>query len=335
MKQLMRKCFKTPGLSSAFFMIALFIVAGIINPSFLSLDNLQLCINGSVMYMLLAIGIAFVLMTGEIDVSIGSILGLSAAFMATCVRDGVSLWIAIPCTLAIGAISGLLNGYGVAKLHVSSIIMTLGTMGILRGTVYIYTKGKWVENLPDYFKRYTQASVLGFVNVFLLVTIVITLGIHFYMTKTKKGRYLAAIGDNINGANLIGIPVARTQIFAFVISGVFASLAGIIFVSKVGFVPPTAGSGYEMKAIAACVIGGISLSGGVGSMIGAFFGAIIMSSIGRILVFLKFPSEWDNTITGILLIVIVVVDSLFRRHSAEKARKERLSARTLNEEREA
>ena len=335
MKDVVLKLFKMKELSAAFFMIILFAVSGVINPALLSPDNLQLCLNGSVMYMLLAIGIAFVLMTGEIDVSIGATLGLSAAFVGSCVRDGVSLWIAIPCTLVIGAIVGLVNGYGVAKLHVSSIIMTLGTMGIIRGIIYIYTKGKWVENLPDYFTGFSQAKIFMIVNVFLLITLVITLGVHFYMTKTKKGRYLAAIGDNINGANLIGIPVARTQIIAFVLSGIFASLAGIIFVSKVGFVPPTAGSGYEMKAIAACVIGGISLSGGVGSMIGAFFGAIIMSSIGRILVFLKFPSEWDNTITGILLIVIVVVDSLFRRHSAEKARKERLSARTLNEEREA
>lgn len=331
MKDIVKKILNTKELSSAFFMVILFALAGIVNPSFLALDNLQLCINGSVMYMLLAIGIAFVLMTGEIDVSIGSTLGLSAAFIATCVRDGVSLWIAIPCTLAIGAVIGLINGYGVAKLHVSSIIMTLGTMGVIRGMIYIYTKGKWVENLPDYFAKLSQLSVFKFLNVFLLVTLAITLAIHFYMEKTRKGRYLAAIGDNIGGATLIGIPVAKTQIMAFVMCGIFASLAGIVFVSKVGFVPPTAGSGYEMKAIAACVIGGISLSGGVGSMIGAFFGAIIMSSISRILVFLKLPSEWDNTITGILLIVIVVADALIRRHSAEKARKDRLSARALSE----
>lgn len=328
MKKTLQKFLHGREISAVGFLIAMFLVAGLVNPEFLAPDNLLLTINGSVMYILLAIGISFVIVTSDIDVSIGANLGLTGAMAATLIRDGVSLLIVIPATLLLGAAIGLINGIGVAKLNVPAIIMTLGTNGIIRGFIYIYTKGKWVENLPDFFKQYSQLTLIGFVNVFLLITAIIVTLVYLYLSKAKKGKYFAAIGDNVSGAALIGIPVPRTRILAFVLSGTFAALAGLVFVSKVGFVSPMAGNGYEMKAIAACVLGGVSLSGGMGSVIGASIGAIIMSSISRILVFLKFPSDWDNTITGILLIVIVVADALIQRHLSEKARKTRLSART-------
>ncbi|MEM1484388.1 ABC transporter permease [Oscillospiraceae bacterium PP1C4] len=335
MKKVIQKLTKVRELSALTFLVVLFLATGLVNPDFLSPDNLLLCFNGSVMYILLAIGISFVIVTSDIDVSIGATLGLTAAVSATLIRDGVSLWITVPLAIMIGAVIGLINGFGVTKLNVPAIIMTLGVNGIVRGSVYIYTKGKWVENLPDAFKLYSQKNILGFVNVFLLITVILAVGIYMYLSKAKKGKYFAAIGDNVGGAALIGIPVARTRMLAFVLSGVLASVAGLVFVSKVGFVSPMSGNGYEMKAIAACVLGGVSLSGGVGSVIGATFGAIIMSSISRILVFLKFPSDWDNTITGILLIIIVVADSLLQRHLSEKTRKERLSAKACSEKREA
>ena len=320
---------KVRELSSLLFLVGMFLIVGIINPDFLSPSNLITCFNGSVMYILLAVGIAFVLMTGQIDVSIGSTLGLCAAFAATCVRDGRSLFFTIPVTLLIGAAIGLFNGFVVAKLKIPSIILTLGTMGIIRGIIYIYTNGAWIENLPDQFKQYSQAA-LGPVNIFLLIAVIIVAGIHFYITKTKSGRYFKALGDNIGGATLIGIPILRTQILAYVFCGISAALASLVFVSRIGFVSPTAGTGYEMTAIAACVLGGISLSGGVGSVVGASIGAIIMASLSRVLVFMKFSSDWDNTITGILLITIVVFDAVMQRRAAEKARRIRLSARTLS-----
>jgi AI-2 transport system permease protein len=331
MKVSFKKLFEMRGLSAAFFLIILFLICGIINPSFLDPSNLLLCFNGSVMYILLGIGCTFVIMTGDIDVSVGSILGLTGAVIGASARDGVSMWLAVPATLLLGAALGLINGFGVAKLHVPSIIMTLGTMGVIRGVIYIYTEGKWVENLPDYFKNMSQANILSFINVFFLVTLCIVVLLHIAMIKTKRGRYFIAVGDNVNGATLIGIPIARTRIVSFVLSGVFSALAGIVFASEVGFIPPTAGTGYEMNAIAACVIGGVSLSGGVGSIVGVFFGSVIMSSIGRILVFLKAPSSYNDVITGILLIAIVVTDAMIQHHYAETSRKERLSARVVKQ----
>lgn len=311
------------------FLVVLFLGTGLVNPSFLSIDNILLCLNGSVIYILLAIGVSFVIIAGDIDVSVGATLGLTAAVCASMIRDGSSLFTASVTALTIGAAIGLVNGLGVTKLHIPAIIMTLGVNGVVRGSIYVYTEGKWVENLPAVFKSYGQITLAGFVNLFLLITVCIVAGIHLYLNKANKGKYFAAIGDNVGGATLIGIPVDRTRIIAFVLCGIFAALAGIVFASKVGFVTPTAGNGYEMKAIAACVLGGVSLTGGVGSVVGAMFGAVIMSSISRILVFLQFSSNWDNTITGILLIIIVVADALIQKFFREKARRERLAARNL------
>jgi AI-2 transport system permease protein len=329
MNRIVRALTQTRELFTIAFLFILFLGTGIVNPSFLAGDNILLCFNGSVIYILLAIGVSFVITTGDIDVSVGAIMGLTAAVCATIIRDGGSLITAASTALVIGAVIGLVNGMGVTKLRIPAIIMTLGVNGVVRGSIYVYTEGKWVENLPAVFKSYGQITLAGFVNLFLLITVLIVIGVYLYLNKAKNGKYFAAIGDNMGGATLIGIPVDRARILAFILSGVFAALAGIVFASKIGFVTPTAGSGYEMKAIAACVLGGVSLTGGVGSVIGAMFGAIIMSSISRILVFLQFSSNWDDTITGILLIIIVVADALIQRNLKEKSRRERLTARDL------
>lgn len=329
MNKIVQGITQTRELFTIAFLVVLFLGTGIVNPNFLAADNILLCLNGSVIYILLAIGVSFVITTGDIDVSVGATLGLTAAVCATMIRDGSSLFSASVTALMIGAVIGLVNGLGVTKLHIPAIIMTLGVNGVVRGSIYVYTEGKWVENLPAVFKSYGQITLAGFVNLFLLITVLIVIAVYLYLNRAKNGKYFAAIGDNMGGATLIGIPVDRARILAFVLCGVFAALAGIVFASKIGFVTPTAGNGYEMKAIAACVLGGVSLTGGVGSVIGAMFGAIIMSSISRILVFLKFSSNWDDTITGILLIIIVVADALIQKHLKEKARRERLAARDL------
>lgn len=309
------------------FIIAMFLGIGLVNPAFLSPQNIMLCLNSSVVYTVVAIGIAFVIITGEIDVSVGATLGITAAVCGTFIRDG-NTGTGIAVALAIGLVIGLVNGVGVTYLKVPSIIMTLGINGIVRGLVYVYTDGKWVENIPAGFKSLSLLKAFGDMTWFYLVTIAVMLVGHFIMTKTHKGRYFIAVGDNPGGATLLGISVKGTKMTAFVICSLLAAIGGVLFVSRVGFVTPIAGDGYEMKVIAACVLGGISLTGGVGSLIGATVGAAIMASISRVLVFLGLPSDYDNTITGVLLILIVVADSLLQARAAERLRKERLSAKT-------
>lgn len=313
-------------LVEVFFIIGLFISVGLINPAFLSIQNIMLSLNSSVIYTLVALGIAFVIITGEIDVSVGAVLGMTATLSGTLIRDGNTIG-GLILALSFGSIIGLINGIGITIFKIPSIIMTLGTNGIVRGLIYVYTDGKWVENIPLEFKALSQNKIFGELTWFYFLTLVAIFLAHLLLTKTRHGRWFVAVGDNAGGATLLGISVKKTKTIAFVISSLFATLGGILYVSRVGFITPIAGSGYEMKVIAACVLGGISLSGGVGTVWGAAIGSIIMASISRILVFLGLPSDYDNTITGILLIAIVVSDSLLQKHAAEKIRIKRLSTK--------
>lgn len=327
---MLKKLLHSRELTSVLFIILMFLGVGAINPSFLTMSNIWLCLNASVVYTVVAVGIALVIITGEIDVSVGATLGMAAAVSGTMIRDGQPWALAILAALLVGLLVGAINGVGVTVLKIPSIIMTLGTNGIVRGLIYVYTDGKWVENISFDFKSLSQGRLLGTVTWFYLGAIALIVITHLILTRTKRGRYLAAVGDNIGGATLLGIPVDTTKLCAFILCGILSAIGGVIYVSRVGFVTPIAGNGYEMKVIAACVLGGISLSGGVGSVIGAGVGAAIMASISRVLIFIGLSSDYDDTITGILLIIIVVSDALLRRRNVEKARRERLTAKTMH-----
>ena len=171
---------------------------------------------------------------------------------------------------------------------------------------------------------------MGPLTVYYCATLLIVAVVHFLLTRTRHGRYFAAVGDNAQGATLVGIPTTRVRMGAYLLSGVFAALGGIILASRIGFVTPTSGAGYEMKAIAACVLGGISMLGGVGTVIGSAIGSVIMASISYLLVFMGFSSNYDNAITGIILIVIVVADALLQRRAIVQNRHARLAARTAS-----
>ena len=316
--------------SSLIFLILLFLVTGIANSNFLSYSNIIACFNTATMYTLLAIGIAFVIMTGEIDVSIGATLGLSASLTGIIAQQGGSIGKMLLFVLLIGMAVGLFNGIGVAYFGVPSLIFTLGTNGILRGIIYMVTEGRTIENFGGPVAVYGNMSIVAEISLYYVITLALVVIAHLVTTKTKKGKYFIAVGDNAAGANLVGISVFRTKITAYMICGIMAGIAGYVFASKYGQVMNVAGNGYEMTAIAACVLGGISLSGGLGNMIGAAIGAVIMSSISRLLVFIGLPSTYDNTITGIMLIVIVVVDALTQRRAIETARRKRLLSRTEN-----
>ena len=319
---------KARWMSSLIFLLLLFLITGIAEPEFLSYSNIISCFNTATMYTLLAIGIAFVIMTGEIDVSIGSTLGLSAAMTGLIAKQEGSIAVMLLAVVATGAVIGLINGVGVAYFGVPSLIFTLGTNSVVRGMIYILSDGRTVENFGGSLASYGNLTLFAEITLYYAIAILLVAVAHIVLTKTRKGKYFIAVGDNAGGANLVGISVTGTKLLAYVLCGVFAGLGGFVFASKYGQVMTVAGNGYEMTAIAACVLGGISLSGGLGNMVGAAIGAVIMSSISRLLVFIGLPSTYDNTITGIMLIVIVVIDALTQRRSIEMARRKRLLSRT-------
>lgn len=314
-------------ISSFIFLIFLIGITGLINPAFLKYSNIISSFNSSVVYALLAIGISFVIMTGEIDVSIGSTMGLSAAIAGTIAQQDGSIAVMLLLAVLVGLAVGVFNGIGVSVIGVPSLIFTLGTTGIVRGLVYIYSDGRTVENFAGDFTNIGSLTLFAEVTLYLVLVVLIVILVNVLLTRTRKGKNFIAVGDNASGAELIGIPVVRTKIIAYMLCSVFAGVSGVVFASKYGQVNIVAGSGYEMMAIAACVLGGVSLSGGLGSVIGAFIGAIIMAAISRLLVFIGLSSDFDNTIKGIMLLTIVVVDALMYRRSVEKARRKRLSAR--------
>lgn len=325
---MMKKILKAREATSFLFLAALFLLVGIINPSFLTLSNISACFNTSVVYTLIAVGMAFAIFVGEIDVSVGSNLGLVAAVVGTMIQNGSNWFAAFAVGICIGAVVGLINGWGVAVMKIPSLIFTLGTNGILRGMMYLQVGAEQVNQLPKAFKDISSMTLVGSFTIYYCCAVLLTLLIHALLTRTRKGRYFIAVGDNAGGAELVGIPATRTKVLAYVICGVLSAIGGIIFCSRIGIVTSLSGNGYEMKAVAACVLGGISLSGGVGSVIGAAIGAVIMASISYLLVFMNFSSNYDNAITGVILITIVVIDALMQHRAAVNNRHARLSART-------
>lgn len=323
----MKKIIKSREFMSLLIIIGVFLGVGLFNAEFLSMKNIFQTLNGSVVYSLVALGMTFVLFIGEIDVSIGATLGFSAALSGSLILQGYSFFTVLLATITFGLVVGSINAIGVLFFKIPSIIMTLGTNGIIRGLIYVYTGGKWIENLPMDFKNLAQKNIGNTFSYFYAAVLLLAIVLYIITTKTDTGRSFKAVGDNQEGARLIGISVQKIKFISFIICSIFASVAGIMYTSRVGFVTPTAGIGYEMTAIAACVIGGVSLNGGIGSIWAALTGSILMASISRVLVFLGFPSTFDNTITGSILIVIVVVGAIMNQRSDEKIRQARLATR--------
>ena len=322
-----RNLFKARWMSSLIFLILLFLITGAADPKFLQYDNIINCFNSATMYTLLAIGIAFVIMTGEIDVSIGATMGLAAAVTGLIAQqDGGIPRMLITCIL-IGICTGIVNGLGVAGIGVPSLIFTLGTNSVIRGILFLTSDGRTVENFNAPLAGPANQVLFAGITTYYVIAVILVVIAHVVTSRTRRGKYFIAVGDNPGGANLVGISTFWTKLVAYILCGIFAGIAGFVFASKYGQVMTVAGNGYEMTAIAACVLGGISLSGGLGNMVGAAIGAVIMSSIGRLLVFIGLSATYNNTITGVMLIVIVVVDALTQRRAIENARRKRLLSR--------
>ncbi|MBM7619207.1 AI-2 transport system permease protein [Bacillus tianshenii] len=311
MNHLFFRLLKARELSIVLLLFAYILFISSINADFFSGNSFSLLIKASVILLVLAIGQSFVLFTSNIDVSVGSIMGLSAAVCGVLLTSGVEIWIAIPVVLLVGGLVGLFNGIGVSYLKVPSIIMTLGMLGVIRGIMLIYTKGMWIENIPNYYKKLANIKLIG-INLSVWVVLLLLVLAHFWLTKSRFGRYFFAVGDNRDGASLVGIPVKRVTVLSFILSGVSAAIAGLIFVMNIGFVPNQTGTGIELQVIAAAVLGGVSLTGGSGTVIGAGLGALFMTTITNSLIYLKIPAYWNNAIFGLLLLLIVVGDSKFQ-----------------------
>ena len=310
----------------------LFLLLGFVGNGF-HLQTITMVFSSAQIVILLAIGATFVILTRNIDVSVGSTMGLSSVIVGSLLNSGYDLTSAFLLTLCCGLTAGLLNGVLVATLRIPAIVATLGTLGLYKGIMLLITGGKWIEGLPQQLKSLSEPiflhiSPIGWVLLILILTA------YYFLTKLPAGRNFYAVGDNLQGAMQLGVHIDWVRIVAFSINGMTAALAGIVFASQIGFVPNSTGNGLEMKAIAACVLGGISLLGGAGNLIGAVLGAYFLIQIDTILVLLKVPAYWNNFVAGIVLLAVLVFDGRIRVMIANNLKLQRY-ARFLKEENSA
>ncbi|WP_165372878.1 ABC transporter permease [Pengzhenrongella frigida] len=295
-------------------------------PRFVEYENLTRIANSTVILALLAAGAALVIITRNIDVSVGSTMALTGIVGGSMLRDGVSIAVVVPVVILAGAGLGAVNGIGVTYGRVPSIVMTLGTLGAYRGISFILTSGHSVENIPAEFKKIAVTKLLG-MPVIVWGASALLIGLMLLMSRTRAGRHLYATGDNAAGARLIGVRTNGMVIIAFSASGALAALAALVFLAQIGSVSNQAGMGIEMRAIAAAVIGGVALSGGVGTILGATFGAVFITTATSSLSFIGIPGFWADTVIGAILLLALFADARVRAG----LEKRRLSARYKRE----
>ncbi len=287
------------------FVVLLLIIAvfSVQNPMYLDIDNLldileQASING-----FLAIGVTFAIITSGIDLSVGSVMAVS---IAACGQLAV-LKLPPPVVLVLGLILGIvlgsLNGLLITKMKLQPFIATLGTNSILRGVAYLITGGWPVLNIPRPFRNLFQIEMLPNIRLYTVYLILAAIVLAFILKKTSIGTYIYAIGSNEEATRLSGINVDRYKIIAYAICGLMASVAGMVMLAKLGTGEPTAGQGYELNAIAAAAIGGASLAGGKGSILGTVLGALTLSALKIGLVVIGMDTFYQYIATGLIIVV--------------------------------
>ena len=287
-------------------LLILCIVISLITPRFLSFGNVKNVLTQVSVNAVIAIGMSFVILTGGIDLSVGSILAVSGAVAASIIKSTGNVFLAIIVALAIGSVIGLINGVLVSKGRIQAFIVTLATMTIFRGITYVYTNGTPISGLGQSFSSIGNKTILGLPVPVVFMAIVF--GIAFYiLSQTRYGRYVYALGGNEDSARLSGINTDKIKTLVYVISGAAAALSGIIVTSRIGSASPNAGVGFELDAIAAVVVGGTSLSGGEGSVGGTIIGALIIGVLSNGLNLINVSPFYQAIVKGLVILLAVMV----------------------------
>lgn len=286
------------------------IIAGM-NERFMHMSNILNVLRQSSINAIIAAGMTFVILTGGIDLSVGSTLAITGAFAATMVFSGVHPVIAIIISLIAGGLIGAINGLIISKGKVQPFIATLGVMTLVRGYTLVYTNGKPLstgyEANAELFSKIGTGYWLGIPIPIYIMIIVFVIG-YFILNHTRTGRYVYSLGGNEEATKLSGINVNKIKIFVYSISGVLAALSGIIITARLSSAQPTAGSGYELDAIAAVVLGGTSLAGGFGSILGTVIGALIIGILNNALNLMDVTSYYQAVAKGIVILIAVLID---------------------------
>ncbi|MGM0365561.1 MAG: ABC transporter permease [Actinomycetota bacterium] len=297
-------------------LLAVILVIGIIlsfiSPNFLNPQNIIAILLGASFDSIVAIGMTLLLISGGFDLSVGSIAGFGGVMAGKMLVYGQNPVIAVVVGLLSGALIGLANGFIIAKIKVNPLITTLAMLSIVRGTIYIITKGLGIPTLPDNFNIIAQKKFYGFQTPIIVMIIFIILAEIFFRKSIFFKQYYF-IGGNEESARLSGIRVDYLRLLTYIISGTLAALSGILMASRMGGALSTAGTGMELRIITACVIGGCSLAGGEGTMLGSFLGVMLMALVGNAFNLLGVSVYWQQAVMGTILLVAVLIDVLRRK----------------------
>ena len=287
------------------------LIISIINPRFLSVPNILNILKQTSINSVIAAGMTFVILTGGIDLSVGSILAITGAVVATLISGGMNVFLAVIIGIIIGGAAGVLNGFIISKGKVQPFIATLATMTLLRGYTLVFTDGKPISigtsESAHIFSKIGSGYFLGIpIPVYIMIFV---FALSYYILKhTPIGRYVFALGGNEEATKLSGINIDRIKLYVYGISGALAALAGIIITARLSSAQPQAGSGYELDAIAAVVLGGTSLAGGFGSVLGTVVGALIIGILNNALNLMDVSSYYQLLAKGFVILIAVLLD---------------------------
>ncbi|WP_105618833.1 ABC transporter permease [Vallitalea okinawensis] len=290
-------------------LILLVVVFSVLSPNFLTKSNIISILLATAVNGVLAVGVTFVIITGGIDLSIGTVMTFASVIAGVFITMwGMPIWIGVLGAIGAGALCGFINGFNVAKFKIPAFIATLGMMMITKGLSLVISGAKpiYFTDTPV-FSKISTGMTFGIPNaVYIFFTAAIIAGV--VLGKTLLGRYTFAIGSNLEATRLSGVSTQKWLIAIHTLTGAFCGIAGILMAARLNSAQPALGQGYELDAIAAVVIGGTSLSGGKGTILGTIIGAFIMSTLINGLRILSVPQEWQTVVTGIIVIGAVIAD---------------------------
>ena len=294
-------------------LVLLCIVITIVTPNFLSVSNITNVFTQVSVNAIIAIGMTFVILTGGIDLSVGSTLAISGAVGASIVKSTGNVFLAIIVAAVIGIAVGLINGLLVSKGKLQAFIVTLATMTIFRGATLVFTDGTPISKLPEAFVKIGNGK-LGFMPIPVIITIIIAIIAVYALSQTRFGRYLYALGGNEDVSRLSGINTDKIKTLVYVVSGFASAIAGVIITSRIGSASPNAGTGFELDAIAAVVIGGTSLAGGEGTITGTLIGALIIGVLNNGLNLMNVSPFYQSIVKGLVILIAVLLDKKSRKN---------------------
>lgn len=294
-------------------LVLLFIALSFASPSFLTVRNLLNVVDQVTVLGIIAVGATAIIITGGIDLSVGSILALSTMVLGFMSRDGVApVWVAMLAAVAVGGLAGLVNGLGITVGKLPPFIATLAVMSIARGLANLITNGRQIVGYPEWFYKLSSTRHFGFLSVTTILLILIVAAGWIFLKYTPAGRSLYAIGGGAEVARLAGLKVRKLTAGAYVATGILCGIAAIVLASRLDSSQPTAGTGLELDVIAAVVIGGASLSGGTGTMAGTVIGVLIMGVLRNGLNLLGVSPFLQSIFIGLVIAAAVMLD-VFRR----------------------